>query len=252
MAVDKRSFVAYTDWNETFKKLTDEEAGRLSKIIFAFVADENPKAPDRITELLFEPIKQHLKRDLKKYDEIKKRRSEAGRNGGLKSGETRSKAIEKEANEAIASKTQANEAVNVNGNVNGNDNVNVIPSTIVEGEEEKSAYSAEEEKLIINSFLEGQDLFKLKKEPQKKESNKTFAQSLKFESPQWLESVCIQQKKPPEKILEKIDEFLKYLKATEKEHPSRKEFISHFINWISAKFKEDIKKSSIPKFSINQ
>lgn len=120
MAQDKKSFVAYTDWNEIFKKLTDEEAGKLSKIIFAFVADENPIAPDRITELLFEPIKQHLKRDLKKYDEIKKRRSEAGRNGGLKSGEIRSKTIQKEANEANALKTQANEAVNDNVNVNDN------------------------------------------------------------------------------------------------------------------------------------
>lgn len=122
----------------------------------------------------------------------------------------------------------------------------------VEGEEEISAYSAEEEKLIISNYLESQDLFKLKKEPQKKESNKTFAESLKFESPQWLEGVCIQQKKPPEKIIEKIDEFLKYLRTIEKEHPSRREFISHFINWISAKFKDEVKKASSPKFSINQ
>lgn len=122
----------------------------------------------------------------------------------------------------------------------------------VEGEEEISAYSAEEEKLIISNYLESQDLFKLKKEPQKKENNQSFAESLKFESQQWLESVCIQQKKSPDKIIEKIDEFLKYLKTIEKEHPSRKEFISHFINWISAKFKDEAKKASSPKFSINQ
>lgn len=123
MAENKKSFIAYSDWNEIFKKLTDDEAGKLSKMIFAYVSDENPEAPDRITELIFEPIKQHLKRDLEKYENIKTKRSEAGKKGGLKSGETRSNQNQNEANEAIASKVQANEAVNDNDNVNGNDNV---------------------------------------------------------------------------------------------------------------------------------
>ena len=84
MAEEKKSFVAYADWNATFEKLTDEEAGRLSKMIFAYVNDLNPEYPDRLTELLFQPIKQCLKRDLRKYESVKSDRSNAGRIGNLK------------------------------------------------------------------------------------------------------------------------------------------------------------------------
>lgn len=117
MAKDKKSFVAYADWNKTFEKLSDEEAGRLAKMMFSFVSDENPEAPDRITELLFEPIKGQLERDLEKYKEVRQKRAESGRNGGIKSGETRSKT---EQNEANASNMKQNEAVTDTVNVNDN------------------------------------------------------------------------------------------------------------------------------------
>lgn len=139
MAENKKSFVGYADWNKTFEKLSDDEAGKLAKMIFAYVNDENPKPPDRITELIFEPFKNQLKRDLEKYEEVKKKRSEAGRNGGFKSGVSRSNPKQNEANEANASivepkeanasfakKNEANEAVTVNDTVNVNDNDNVI------------------------------------------------------------------------------------------------------------------------------
>ena len=68
MAKDKRSVIIYTDWISTFEELEDDEAGRLIKHFFRYVNDMNPDPPDRITRLLFEPIKQTLKRDLKKYE----------------------------------------------------------------------------------------------------------------------------------------------------------------------------------------
>lgn len=139
MAENKKSFVGYADWNKTFEKLSDDEAGKLAKMIFAYVNDENPEAPDRITELIFEPFKNQLKRDLEKYEEVKRKRSEAGRNGGFKSGVSRSNPKQNEANEANASivepkeanasfakKNEANEAVTVNDTVNVNENDNVI------------------------------------------------------------------------------------------------------------------------------
>lgn len=71
MAQDKKGVVIYVDWKNTFEELTDEEAGRLIKHLFRYVSDENPEPPDRITKLLFEPIKAVLKRDLKKYEDKK-------------------------------------------------------------------------------------------------------------------------------------------------------------------------------------
>jgi|GEM_PF-2760050 len=131
MAENKKSFVMYADMISTFKELTNEEAGILLKHLLAYVNDEDPTLEDRMLRLLFEPIKAQLKRDLKKYEVIKKRRSEAGRQGGLASGETRSKDNQNEANEANASdskQNEANEAVNVNDNVT--DNVTVTDNEI--------------------------------------------------------------------------------------------------------------------------
>ena len=53
------------------------------------------------------PVKQGLKRDLAKYDDIRAKRSELGRKGGLKSGETRSKRKQKEAKAGKGEQRQA-------------------------------------------------------------------------------------------------------------------------------------------------
>ena len=74
MAKDKKSVIVYVDWIATFNKLEDDEAGRLIKHFFSYVNDLNPTS-DRLTELLFEPIKQQLKRDLKAYEQTCQRNS---------------------------------------------------------------------------------------------------------------------------------------------------------------------------------
>mgnify|MGYP000856260872 CR=1 FL=1 len=129
MAENKKSFIAYCDWGEIFGMLTDEEAGKMIKHLFAYVNDRNPKFEEgeRILKIAFEPIKLQLKRDLTKYEEIREKRIEAGRSGGKKSGKVRK---QKEANEASASNSkqkEANEAVNVNVN----DNVTVNDNDII-------------------------------------------------------------------------------------------------------------------------
>ncbi len=85
-------------------------------LILEYVNDLNPIIKDDLLlEISFEPIKQQLKRDLKDWEGEKMVRSESGRLGGIKSGESRRKK-QKEANEAsasIASSNEANEAVSV-------------------------------------------------------------------------------------------------------------------------------------------
>lgn len=82
MAEGKKSIIVYADWIKKFEKLTDEEAGRLIKHFFRYVNDENPIAPDRITELSFIDIEQSLKRDLIKWEKRAQRSRENGKNGG--------------------------------------------------------------------------------------------------------------------------------------------------------------------------
>lgn len=132
MAKDKRSFVLYCDLIHTVKKLPKETRGALFLHILEYVNDMNPVIEnDVLLEIAFEPIKQQLKRDLKDWEGEKMLRSESGRLGGIKSGESRRKK-QKEANEANASNAlsnEANEAVNVSVSVN--DNVNTTDEGVL-------------------------------------------------------------------------------------------------------------------------
>ena len=79
MAENKKSFVAYADWKETFEALSDEKAGQLIKHIFAYVNDENPESEDMLINAVFASIKQTLKRDLRKWEKQYTQRVEAGK-----------------------------------------------------------------------------------------------------------------------------------------------------------------------------
>ena len=81
MAENKKGFILYADQKELFTQLSDELAGKLIKHIFRYVNDENPVSEDVIINIAFTPIKQHLKRDLDKFNETKERRSKAGKIG---------------------------------------------------------------------------------------------------------------------------------------------------------------------------
>ena len=81
MAENKKSFLLYCDLIHTVQKLNDEQAGKLFKHVLEYVNDLNPQTDDILTEVCFEPIKQNLKRDLRKYEEIRKKKSDAGKKG---------------------------------------------------------------------------------------------------------------------------------------------------------------------------
>lgn len=84
MADNKKSFLLYCDLIHTVQKLSDEQAGKLFKHVLEYVNDLNPETEDLLTEVCFEPIKQSLKRDLQKYEQIRKKKSEAGKKGMAK------------------------------------------------------------------------------------------------------------------------------------------------------------------------
>ena len=79
MAKDKKSVLLYCDLIHTVEKLTNTQAGKLFKHYLRYVNDLEPKCEDVLIDLVFEPIKQDLKRDLKKWESIKVKRSEAGK-----------------------------------------------------------------------------------------------------------------------------------------------------------------------------
>jgi hypothetical protein len=79
MAENKKSFLLYCDLIHTVEQLTDEQAGDLFKHILRYVNDQEPQTENVITRIAFEPIKQSLKRDLQKYEDIRKRNQDNAR-----------------------------------------------------------------------------------------------------------------------------------------------------------------------------
>lgn len=78
MAENKNSFLLYSDLLHTIEKLPDDKAGAVFKHILKYVNDLNPKTDDLIVNVVFEPIRQQLKRDLKKWEGTKEQKSQAG------------------------------------------------------------------------------------------------------------------------------------------------------------------------------
>ena len=123
MAENKKSFIAYSDWQETFEELSNEEAGKLVKHLFNYVNDKNPEASDKLTKMCFIPIKQSLKRDLVKYDNyIDKQRVNGKKGGRPKKNPTLS-----EETQAFLEKPKKADSVNDSVSVNDSDtNINKV------------------------------------------------------------------------------------------------------------------------------
>jgi hypothetical protein len=116
MAKDKKSFILYTDQSGVFNQLPDEIAGKLIKHIFAYVNDENPITEDLIINIAFEPIKQSLKRDLKRYEEYVDKQSVNGAKGGRPK-----KPTETQITQPFFNKPKKADSVSVSDSVNDND-----------------------------------------------------------------------------------------------------------------------------------
>ena len=112
----KKSFVLYTDQREVFEELSDEDAGKLIKHIFAYVNDEDPITDDKLLKVAFLPIKTQLKRDLKTWENKQEQRKEAAK----KSVESRQRTLTSVNDRSISFGVNGN----VNDNVIVNDNVN--------------------------------------------------------------------------------------------------------------------------------
>lgn len=117
----KDSFILYTEQKEVIDKLTDEQAGKLIKAIYEYVETDKMPQLDSLLEIVIIPFKQNIDRNIDKWEQIKQKRSEAGKIGA----EIKKQKQAKQANANFAKSKEANQAVNVNENVNVNDNVNV-------------------------------------------------------------------------------------------------------------------------------
>jgi len=100
MAENKKSVLLYCDIIHTVKELDDADAGLLFKHYLSYINDENPEPPSKLIKIVFEPIKQNLKRDLKKWEQKSVKNSNSARIRWDKENANASERIERNANHA--------------------------------------------------------------------------------------------------------------------------------------------------------
>lgn len=128
MAENKKSFLLYCDLIHVVKKLPKETAGELFMHILSYVNDENPTTDNMVIDLVFEPIKQQLKRDLIKYETIRTKKSEAGKKSAEVKKQKLTKSTRVKSVEHTSTKSTVNDTVNVTDTVN-DINKNIINNT---------------------------------------------------------------------------------------------------------------------------
>ena len=127
MAENKKSFILYADLINNIDHLTNEEKGMLFNHLLEYVNDMNPVLEDRLILTAWKPIERQLKRDLLKFEEVKGKRSDAGKESARL--RALNKAQQSSTNPTHVESVQhrsTNPTVSVNDNVNVNVNDNVI------------------------------------------------------------------------------------------------------------------------------
>jgi len=82
MAKDKKSVLLYCDIIHTIEKMDNATAGEFFKHYLRYINDLNPTTDNIVVDIAFESVKQNLKRDLKKYENICERNALNGSKGG--------------------------------------------------------------------------------------------------------------------------------------------------------------------------
>jgi hypothetical protein len=149
MAQDKKSFVLYVDLLKNIEHLTNEEKGVLFNHLLEYVNDLNPILEDRLLLTAWKPIEAQLKRDLKQYEDVKSKRSLAGK----KSAELRAlKLAEQNKTNSTSVESVQQSSTNPTDNVNGIVNVLNIDSN--------KEYMSNQKSLSDKSDVDYPDLFK--------------------------------------------------------------------------------------------
>jgi hypothetical protein len=123
----KKSFVLYTDSFDTLQHLSDDQLGKLTRLIYEFVINGEVPAPSNPLFFVFNPIKTQLIRDSNKYETIRDKRSLAGKLSAEKKQHmlTHVESVEQDSTKSTVSvnvSDSASDNVSVNESVSASDN----------------------------------------------------------------------------------------------------------------------------------
>lgn len=83
--MSRKSFVLYTEWENTFNRLSNELAGELIKVIFDYVrTGEIPQIDNAVVDGVFSAFQTSIDRNISKYDAAIEQRKEAGKRSAEK------------------------------------------------------------------------------------------------------------------------------------------------------------------------
>ena len=83
--MSRKSFVLYTEWENTFNRLSNELAGELIKVIFDYVRPgEIPQIDNAVVDGVFSAFQPSIDRNISKYDAAIEQRKEAGKRSAEK------------------------------------------------------------------------------------------------------------------------------------------------------------------------
>ena len=81
----KKSFIIYTDFINQMQLLSDEEAGIVFKAILQYnLTGEKPHSDNRIVDVVLTGLITQIDHNTQKYEQIREKRSEAGKKGNEK------------------------------------------------------------------------------------------------------------------------------------------------------------------------
>ena len=83
--MSRKSFVLYTEWENTFNRLSNELAGELIKVIFDYVrTGEIPQIDNAVVDGVFSAFQPSIDRNISKYDAAIEQRKKAGKRSAEK------------------------------------------------------------------------------------------------------------------------------------------------------------------------
>ncbi len=86
---EKRGFVVYGSLEDQLNFLTDAQAGQLFRAMFVHFRGEEPVIEDVMVNMVYTGVRTIMDIDREKWEKTREARREAGRKGGLVSGEVR-------------------------------------------------------------------------------------------------------------------------------------------------------------------
>lgn len=86
---DKRGFIVYGNLEEQLAFLNDEQVGQLFRAMFVHFRGDEPVLTDLMVRMVYAGVKGVMDVDREKWERVRRVRQEAGRRGGLASGESR-------------------------------------------------------------------------------------------------------------------------------------------------------------------